>query len=169
MLPREGLSSPLTASENQGDRPLPDQLPRGPVLESTLCSALCCLHSLYVLWSPLWSLFFWRSTQKRTFLLQARNAKVKSLNSLVTHRQVSHHVFALKTKKVSCWGFIGQRLHRGSAFSPARMRVSVFSGPPPPHYHGKKEQRRECASSERKFIDWTGAATQTGFQKALWS
>lgn len=129
MLPRESLSSSLIASENQGGQAASRPAAHvGLCRKPTVCSALCWLHSLCVPCSPLSSLFFWKSTQKRTFLLQARNAKVKSLNSLVTHRQVSHHLFALKTKRVSCWCFTGQRLHAGQ-LSPrhACMRVCVFS------------------------------------------
>lgn len=152
MLPRESLSSSLIASENQGGQAASRPAAHvGLCRKPTVCSTLCWLHSLCVPCSPLSSLFFWKSTQKRTFLLQARYAKVKSLNSLVTHRQVSHHLFALKTKRVSCWCFTGQRLHAGQ-LSPrhACMRVCVcFLWP---HYH-EKEQCCGCVSSERKFID----------------
>lgn len=152
MLPRESLSSPLTASENQRDRPLPDQVLMWAYVRSLQCAQLCAvsIHCVFPVLHCL-SSFFWKPTQKWTFLLQASNAKVKSLNSLVTHGQVSHHLFALKTKIVSCWCFIGQQLHYWAAFSPAHMHASIFSASPP--YHGKKEQRHGCASSERKFID----------------
>lgn len=150
MLPREGLSSPLTASENQGDRLLPDQLLMWAcvgvhsVLSSVLAPFIVCSLVSTV------KLVLLEAHPKADIPPSSQKCKGQVIK-FTGHTQASlTSSFCPENKKSILLGLQWATASPGISFllsTHARERFLC------PHYRGKKEQRRGCASSERKFID----------------